>query len=37
MKIDLYTSTGEKNGKVDLLKDLFEAKINKDLMHRAVV
>lgn len=36
MKFDLYTSTGDKKGSVDANKSLFEAKINVDLMHRAV-
>jgi large subunit ribosomal protein L4 len=37
MKIDLYDATGTKKGDVTLNKALFEAKINPDLMHRAVV
>ena len=37
MKIALYDATGEKSGDVTLNKTLFESKINKDLMHRAVV
>lgn len=37
MKIDLYSSQGEKKGTVDLNAALFGAKINEDLMHRAVV
>lgn len=37
MKVDLYSATGTKNGSLDLSKDIFGAKINKDLMHRAVV
>lgn len=37
MKIDLYNATGTKSGSIDLSKDLFEAKINPELMHRAVV
>lgn len=37
MKVDLYSNKGEKKGSVDLNKSLFEAKINPDLMHRAVV
>jgi len=37
MKVDLYTATGTKNGSLDLNKDIFGAKVNADLMHRAVV
>lgn len=37
MKIDLYDATGAKKGDVTLKKEIFEAKINPDLMHRAVV
>lgn len=37
MKIDLYTTNGEKKGSVDLNAEIFEAKINPDLMHRAVI
>ena len=37
MKVDLYTASGTKNGSIDLSKDIFGAKVNKDLMHRAVV
>lgn len=37
MKVDLYTAAGEKKGNVDLNAQMFEAKINPDLMHRAVV
>lgn len=37
MKIDLYTGKGEKKGSVDLHATIFEAKINEDLMHRAIV
>lgn len=36
MKFDLYTSTGEKKGSVTGNKELFSAKVNVDLMHRAV-
>lgn len=36
MKFDLYTSTGTKKGSLDANEKLFEAKINIDLMHRAV-
>jgi large subunit ribosomal protein L4 len=37
MKFDLYDNTGTKKGDVDAPKEIFEAKINPDLMHRAVV
>ncbi len=37
MKADLYTANGEKKGSVTLNAQMFEAKINPDLMHRAVV
>ena len=37
MKIALYDATGKKSGDITLNKDLFEVKINPDLMHRAVV
>jgi large subunit ribosomal protein L4 len=37
MKIDLYDVTGAKKGDIALNKNIFEAKINPDLMHRAVV
>ena len=37
MKIDLYNASGKKDGSIDLNKTLFGAKINKDLMHRAVL
>jgi large subunit ribosomal protein L4 len=37
MKIDLYDATGVKKGDISLNKEIFEAKINPDLMHRAVV
>lgn len=37
MKIDLYTSAGEKNGSVDLPAAVFEAPINQGLMHTALV
>ena len=37
MKIALYDATGKKSGDITLNKTLFEAKINPDLMHRAVV
>ena len=37
MKIDVYTATGTKNGSLELPASLFEAKINKGLMHLALV
>lgn len=37
MKVDHFSTTGEKKGQVELPKELFAAKINADLMHRAVV
>jgi len=37
MKIVLYDASGKKSGDIALNSTLFESKINKDLMHRAVV
>ncbi len=37
MKVDLYDSKGAKKGDITLNSEIFEAKINSDLMHRAVV
>ncbi len=37
MKFDLYDKTGTKKGDVNASAEIFEAKINPDLMHRAVV
>lgn len=37
MKIDLYSATGSKKGSLDLPADLFEAPINKGLMHLALI
>ncbi len=37
MKVDLYTQTGEKNGTVDLPKEIFEIPLNKDLIHQALI
>jgi len=37
MKIDMYDASGAKKGQVDVTDKLFKAKINEDLMHRAVV
>ncbi|MFH1284278.1 MAG: 50S ribosomal protein L4 [Candidatus Peregrinibacteria bacterium] len=36
MKIDLYTQTGEKNGTIDLPKEIFEVPFNEDLIHQAL-
>ncbi len=37
MKVDLYDASGKKKSSVELNKTIFEAKINPDLVHRAVV
>ncbi len=37
MKIDLFTATGTKKGSLELPARLFEARINKGLMHLALV
>ncbi|MBD3156590.1 50S ribosomal protein L4 [Candidatus Peregrinibacteria bacterium] len=37
MKVDLYTQTGEKNGKVELNKAIFEVPYNEDLIHQALL
>lgn len=37
MKIDLYAANGEKKQSVELNAKIFGAKINPDLMHRAVI
>lgn len=37
MKVDLYTQKGEKNGTVELPKEIFETPFNKDLIHQALV
>lgn len=37
MKIDLYTSTGDKKGALELPASLFEAPINTGLMHEALL
>lgn len=37
MKANLYTANGEKKGDVTLNATIFGAKVNPDLMHRAVV
>lgn len=36
IKIDLYKTSGEKSGKIELPKKIFEAKINEPLMAQAV-
>lgn len=36
MTIDVYTATGTKNGTWDLPAELFEARVNKGLIHQAV-
>jgi large subunit ribosomal protein L4 len=37
MKVDLYTQKGDKNGQIDLPKEIFEIPFNKDLVHQALV
>lgn len=37
MKVDLYDATGAAKGQVDVSDELFKAKVNEGLMHRAVV
>lgn len=37
MKIDLYTQAGEKNGTLDLPKEMFEIPFNRDLVHQALI
>lgn len=37
MKVDLYTQKGEKNGTLELPKEIFEIPFNKDLVHQALV
>lgn len=37
MKIDLYAADGKKKGDLTVKSEMFEASINTDLMHRAVV
>ena len=37
MKIDLYAADGKKKGNVEVSELMFDAKVNEDLMHRAVV
>lgn len=37
MKIDLYTQNGDKNGSVDLPKEIFEVEINEGLIHEALL
>lgn len=37
MKVDLYSQKGEKNGTLELPKEIFEVKFNKDLIHQTLV
>lgn len=37
MKADLYSQTGEKKGTIELPKEIFEAPLNNDLIHQALV
>jgi len=37
MKIELFAGNGSKKGNLDLPEAMFNAKVNRDLMHRAVV
>lgn len=37
MKVDLYSQKGEKNGTLELPKEIFEIPFNKDLVHQALV
>ncbi len=37
MKVDLYTQNGEKNGTLELPKEIFEIPFNNDLVHQALV
>ncbi len=37
MKVTLYTQTGDTNGELELPKEIFETKFNKDLIHQALV
>jgi len=37
MKIDLYAADGKKKGDVNVSDEMFDANVNEDLMHRAVV
>lgn len=37
MKVDLYTQKGEKNGSLELPKEIFEVEFNSDLVHQALV
>ncbi|MEK7218825.1 MAG: 50S ribosomal protein L4, partial [Patescibacteria group bacterium] len=37
MKVDLYSSTGQKAGTMELPAELFEAPVNRGLMHQAMV
>jgi large subunit ribosomal protein L4 len=37
MKITVYSQSGEKNGEIELSKDIFEVPFNKDLIHQALI
>lgn len=37
MKVDLYKQSGEKNGQIELPKEIFEVPFNKDLVHQALI
>ncbi len=37
MKVDLYKQSGEKNGSLDLPKEIFEIPLNEDLIHQALL
>lgn len=37
MKVAIYNASGEESGSLELHERIFGAKVNKDLMHRAVV
>lgn len=37
MKVDLYKQSGEKAGELELPKEIFEVRFNKDLVHQALV
>ncbi|MCZ7671595.1 MAG: 50S ribosomal protein L4 [Chloroflexi bacterium] len=37
MQVQVYNMSGEEVSSIDLPADIFEAKINRDLMHQALV
>jgi large subunit ribosomal protein L4 len=37
MKVDLYSQSGEKNGQIELPKEIFEIPFNRDLVHQALI